>query len=517
MGAFDPTADELAIFHAVRQLHGTAVILDTDHWAVVGDVPAYGEWTGAADLRPGHFAGFLDNLGGIFPGGRGTVLLAGEAAPLLGLPAEYPEGGETVEWEAHREALGALGWSTPPTFQVLNLMHKALSATGQKVGPGRHSRMVSVIVHDWWKTGVSDSYRELWHPSPLVTAANCVEFQRVLGVPFAAHMPGHAWHTAARFTLDPKGRCQWKWTKELPDDGMPGLAVPFTPGQWFQPDAIHTGHKSVLMLDNHAAYVSAFQSALVSKAPLEWNPRATRFDPRVAALWRCEVEPWPHGDVLPRPWGYPTYEGNTETTFFLPTPVVSLLFEASRDEALPWDGFKITGAFTPKLDPRASGPAGTAAGQSVQLFRPLASVTRDALLIEGRCTPEVRGAIKASFKKSIGLLTKSNGWISRPDWHHQIIGWYAASLWRKVRKAQAEGWAPLAINTDAVYLGSRQPWVTPKARIVGPKALVIGRDLGQFEASLAPIPAELTFPAVEAAFVAAEGSPLMEEWPNHAV
>jgi hypothetical protein len=83
--------------------------------------------------------------------------------------------------------------------------------------------------------------------------------------------------------------------------------------------------------------------------------------------------------------------------------------------------------------------------------------------------------------------------LYRPDWRHLIIAQANADLSRALHKMDRDGYTPVAVHKDAVYLVSDEP--DPVAAC--PPSVTLGTGLGHFKVQDAAIPLETVLPAFD--------------------
>ena len=83
--------------------------------------------------------------------------------------------------------------------------------------------------------------------------------------------------------------------------------------------------------------------------------------------------------------------------------------------------------------------------------------------------------------------------LYRPDWRHLIIAQANANLSRALHKMDRDGYTPVAVHKDAVYLVSDEP--DPVAAC--PPSVTLGTGLGHFKVQDAAIPLETVLPAFD--------------------
>lgn len=201
-------------------------------------------------------------------------------------------------------------------------------------------------------------------------------------------------------------------------------------------------------------YSTAAGTTEVSPGGLRRGPRT--FDKSLSGWWRVELSPWPWAD-LPDPAGYSTRREHDGTARWLTTPTVKLLDDLT--DSGHYGGFSVLDSYVGKGRP---------------IFR---EWNRDLEQLYRDGTPEMRAAVKAAGRETIGLLNSPTYSTRRPDWHYAVIAQARANLFRKIRKAWEDGAAPLAVDTDCVWYGSDDPDpVTAR-----PAAFALGDGPGQLK------------------------------------
>lgn len=199
-------------------------------------------------------------------------------------------------------------------------------------------------------------------------------------------------------------------------------------------------------------YSTAAGTTEVSPGGLRRGPRV--FDKALSGWWRVELSPWVWPD-LPDPAGYETRRQHDGAARWLTTPTLKLL--ADLEDAGQYGGFVVLDSYVGKGRP---------------IFREW-NRGLEQLYREGG--PEMRSAVKAAGRETIGLLNSPTYSTRRPDWHFSVIAQARANLFRKVSRAWSEGFAPLAIDTDCVWYGSDNP----SAGAAVPPGFVLGDGPGQ--------------------------------------
>jgi hypothetical protein len=91
-------------------------------------------------------------------------------------------------------------------------------------------------------------------------------------------------------------------------------------------------------------------------------------------------------------------------------------------------------------------------------------------------------ALKAVYREALGWL--EGGWLRpgderfRPDWRDAVIARARANFYRALRKAEAAGVRPFAVNVDAVYFASPDPDPEQAAAGLG---LTVAPNPGKFK------------------------------------
>ncbi len=108
------------------------------------------------------------------------------------------------------------------------------------------------------------------------------------------------------------------------------------------------------------------------------------------------------------------------------------------------------------------------------------------------------GALKYTYALTISGF--NSAWqrdrrspLYRPDWRHLIIAQANANLSRALHKMDRDGYTPVAVHKDAVYLVSDEP--DPVAAC--PPSVTLGTGLGHFKVQDAAIPLETVLPAFD--------------------
>jgi len=107
------------------------------------------------------------------------------------------------------------------------------------------------------------------------------------------------------------------------------------------------------------------------------------------------------------------------------------------------------------------------------------------LALQGDATPAGRlalGALKLTY--SLTVSSFNGAWLRdkcsplyRPDWRHAVISQANANMSRALHKMQGDGYTPVAVHKDAIYLLSDEP--DPVAAC--PPSITLGAGLGHFK------------------------------------
>ncbi len=241
------------------------------------------------------------------------------------------------------------------------------------------------------------------------------------------------------------------WKPEHPVDD--GAESAYRPAQWDRrADAklpfLH-GYDVTRM------YATAAGVTEVSPGALRRGP--SEFDKALAGWWLVDVAPW-CWDEIPDPAGYARRSHRPGAARWLTTPTVKLLADLHDQGA--HGGFTVLRSWVGKGRP---------------LFREW-NQGLERLYREGG--PEMRDAVKAAGRETLGLLNSATHTTYRPDWHHAVIGQARSNLWRKVWKVYGlDVRTPLAIDTDCVWYGSED--ADPVTAM--PSVFVLGDGPGQLK------------------------------------
>jgi len=116
-------------------------------------------------------------------------------------------------------------------------------------------------------------------------------------------------------------------------------------------------------------------------------------------------------------------------------------------------------------------------------------------------TPAGALALRAlKYTYSLTISGFSSAWqrerrspLYRPDWRHLVIAQANANLSRALHKMDRDGYTPVAVHKDAVYLVSDEP--DPVAAC--PPSVTLGTGLGHFKVQDAAIPLDRVLPAFD--------------------
>jgi len=108
------------------------------------------------------------------------------------------------------------------------------------------------------------------------------------------------------------------------------------------------------------------------------------------------------------------------------------------------------------------------------------------------------GALKYTYALTISGF--NSAWnkekrspLYRPDWRHLIIAQANANLSRALHKMDRDGYTPVAVHKDAVYLVSDEPDPVTAC----PPSVTLGTGLGHFKVQDAAIPLDRVLPAFD--------------------
>jgi len=108
------------------------------------------------------------------------------------------------------------------------------------------------------------------------------------------------------------------------------------------------------------------------------------------------------------------------------------------------------------------------------------------------------GALKYTYALTISGFNSAwhrDKWSSlyRPDWRHAILAQANANLARALHKMDREGYTPVAVHKDVVYLVSDEPDPVRAC----PPSVTLGTGLGHFKVQDAGVPLEVVLLAFE--------------------
>jgi len=116
-------------------------------------------------------------------------------------------------------------------------------------------------------------------------------------------------------------------------------------------------------------------------------------------------------------------------------------------------------------------------------------------------TPAGRLALSAlKYTYSLTISGFNSAWqrerrspLYRPDWRHAILAQANANLSRALHKMDRDGYTPVAVHKDAVYLVSDEPDPVTAC----PPSVTLGTGLGHFKVQDAAVPLETVLPAFD--------------------
>lgn len=377
--------------------------------------------------------------------GAATVLVAGYGADL---PSRGPKryqaadrivsGAESAGWKTTRNGrpgLEEFGWVTLE----------------------RGTMTLHLAVLAW----VSQNRTPLFQltEDPERQAIRLAEFQAVIGIPWRG--TGALTGTALMRAL-PRDRVPlWYW------QAAPRDVVGSTELRWDrQPTPAEKHLPMVYPFDIRAMYVAAAGVAeLGYSAPVHVGPGL--FEPTAAGYVLIRWDPANHAD---RPPAVPTQRIASNGTVWVVTPVAAYLIEQGHrlDILDAW--------LAPDREDPATRELAPGAGR---ILKSWSERFRDALTM-GRC-PEgsaLRNAVKSTYARAIGIMSRPGGMVYRSDWRDTIVGKARVNMLRKLDSAyQVLGMWPLRINIDQVWY--------PGEAGDGPRiaaALGVGPRVGKFKA-----------------------------------
>jgi hypothetical protein len=146
-------------------------------------------------------------------------------------------------------------------------------------------------------------------------------------------------------------------------------------------------------------YSTAAGVTEVCPGALHRGPR--EFDKSLAGWWRLEMSPWAWPNHLPDPAGYLNRRQHEGTARWVTTPTAKLLDDLTSQGM--YGGFSVLDSYVGKGRP---------------IFREW-NQALEQLYREGG--PEMRTAVKAAGRQTIGLLNSETYSTRRPDWHFSVI------------------------------------------------------------------------------------------------
>jgi len=108
------------------------------------------------------------------------------------------------------------------------------------------------------------------------------------------------------------------------------------------------------------------------------------------------------------------------------------------------------------------------------------------------------GALKYTYSLTISGF--NSAWqrdkrsaLYRPDWRHAILAQANANLSRALHKMDRDGYTPVAVHKDAVYLLSDEPDSVKAC----PPSVTLGTGLGHFKVQDTAVPLGVVLPAFD--------------------
>lgn len=423
-------APELAPAVHVTPAGPTLAVAADEHGIYLGDGRAL-DPAGAYESMPA----FLARVAELMPDG-GTVAITLDVARALGYPdrpqnakpgkARAGSGRRAAKREECRAAAdaAAAGWQ-----------HSAagIGAWTAWHGEGRPSIAVVVLDKGWLdpkRMGVSGEPFLRADHDPVTAAYLLSRYRELTGVPYTmtagtsgVHMLRAEFRGRRRVPL-------FKWDGH----GSPAEDVQEHAAVWTrQPTDDERAMPYVIGYDVRAAYLAAAGVADLAVNALEHVGVNGGFDR--AGYWLVSTP----GRWQPYPMLPPLSNKGGDRAAWLTTPTVRLLLEHGMPEEAIVDAWLSSGR----------------SGHTARLLRRPAERLRDALAELADATAEdaeVRSAIKATYRETVGMLRRGTAWVMRPDWSDTIIAQSRANLLRKAIKiGHKEGRWPLKIDTDCLY------------------------------------------------------------------
>lgn len=435
-----------------------AVLIDGDHTMINGQGVQRTPTNGMGDL------GLLINSLGARLGPRqeATLLLGWETMRRLGLDPQRPDVArkgkrtDTNGLGQHPLLAGprSAGWSAShlddwTTFHIAE-------------GPAIHVGMLPWIEQRIVKEGTRNHF-PLYDPDRMrKSLQRMVSWHRFTGTAWRSTpgMTGIAMirnglyvqaskHTTPGDRLDPT----WappNFVNVAPANAL--VEIDYRRDQWSRPP--EDGETSeVVGLDLNKAYLASAQSCLLARHSLRRTGRIA-FDTKLSGYWSIKLTTW-NDSRLPRPGGYRRTDG--AGCEWVTSPTLALLSELAAEGKC--DHPEIVDSYT---------------APGVQLLRPWAELIREGLAASAD-DPRLAAAFKMVYSETVGMFNSKRSRIKRPDWHHSIIAYARAGLWRKMRRAGDRGLYPRWIETDCL--------VYPRFDVEESEkyGLVLGGSLGQFK------------------------------------
>lgn len=253
-----------------------------------------------------------------------------------------------------------------------------------------------------------------YHGSPGVAGTAMLRLLYPHGKP-----PRPLWHLPVTPALDRAGEAELHWRSPV--------ARP---------------HVHAVTYDRRRAYLASALSVEVAAGALEHNPvPGQQFDPGRSGWWKIDPSPWQFHAGLPDPLDGMHALGGIWVT----TPTLRLLTELR--ELGIYGGYRI-------LESRT--------GRSTRLLRPWAERIRDAeAAMSGRTDKAalaLAATLKESYRRAIGLMSRTGGPIWRPDWQAAIIAHTRMQVCRQTIKTyRLTGHLPVRIDVDSISYAMPTP------------------------------------------------------------
>lgn len=374
-----------------------------------------------------------------------VLVVADDALPLLGLPAQLGPG---AEHEAAPEEARAAGWRVSDLGHWTSFWKTGVPAVHMVVPSwsGKYAHGPLVVPDDLGTTTYRLARFHTYNDGPFQltpgwSGVEALRKRKYIGTPY--------------------------WRPRYSGNLANAIRMGERDYAWEAPATLDAGaHRH--RYDANLAYLAAAQLVAVAADQLDRTGKS--WDAKRAGYWLITPPPWQHRQILDPTTSIPRDDKGRVWTC---TPTLALLHELA--EAGHCDAPTLHDSYT---------AAGTR-----KILRPWAERLRDGLLDldKRRHDPDeeaVRVGLKDSFRETVGMFAHNGTTLYRPDWRHAVTSQCRVSLWRRLWTiGQSQDRWPLSVKVDAVGYGSDDP--DPVSAC--PVGITLGPGLGRFHVYAEPV------------------------------